>query len=813
MRATATGALRLAPTIALDAAPVWRRLLYIFTYLACLIAVQILHLAMDDLTLNIGFTAGLAAGFVYSYFLEPRYRSATIYVDSAITMGLAVYYSVLMQRDDSMYGNYMGILLGILMVALAFKSFSPGDFRFLLIPCTVCVMFSSVASYDLKFMLLLPLFLIFAGFALYISNQVEVAVRVAGTTGGSVNLPFTVDRGFFWQLLRVVAGILALSVTVHILVPHSSQANRSLILNASQRVEEDMSQVNALSANTVTKSGSGQAQVGLGDDFNLAAQGELGGSSEPVLRLKSNRNGYLRAQVYDVYTGSGWVQSPWLSPPPGKTNNLLLPEPISTPYPTHAETANTFGVPLVDFPSRRYAAKLLKQQGIKVGEDNIFSTNDTTELNFEIVRQEITLLQNQPSLYFSVYQPFRLENVSLTKGDRLLDQPYLDRAATLRADDLTRQHPKNFGFTVYALEPKAGPAKLKQVFIAGPDKLASHYTQLPLDAAPNDEWLQRNGITREQYRPVSQRLRNFAVTTASSDATDSTQVLSIWNKVQAIYKFLNNPDEFTYTRDYKQLNPQQEVTEAFVMGSREGYCRYFASAMAVLCRLNGIAARVVTGYSPGSFSLVDNAYIVKSSNAHAWVEIYFDEYGWITFDPTPASQDVVTRGATSERITSVIDFLQELFVLDPAGTQKTMLAALVGLYQYMLLHWQVAVLAAVLLALAILAYFGLRLIPHRQRSLKIAPENAVVAQYLALSAELARIGVVKEPAQTPRMFLDTVMQRHQDQLSAFLEFTPAYERAAYSIQPIAETDLRLGEQAVTAARTLAEAELARRKKR
>ena len=116
MSALSTAAYRQAATSALDAAPAQRRMLYLYTYLASLVAVQILHLAMDDITLNLGFSGGLTAGFIYSYYLEPRFRALTTYVVSAIAAGLAIYYLMRIRDDYAMYGNYLGILLGILMV-------------------------------------------------------------------------------------------------------------------------------------------------------------------------------------------------------------------------------------------------------------------------------------------------------------------------------------------------------------------------------------------------------------------------------------------------------------------------------------------------------------------------------------------------------------------------------------------------------------------------------------------------------------------------------------------------------------------------
>ena len=73
------------------------------------------------------------------------------------------------------------------------------------------------------------------------------------------------------------------------------------------------------------------------------------------------------------------------------------------------------------------------------------------------------------------------------------------------------------------------------------------------------------------------------------------------------------------------------------MTSRKGYCTYFASAMTVLCRLNGLPARYVEGYlaEPDSTGKT----ILSGMNAHAWTEVYFQGFGWLTFDATPSERN------------------------------------------------------------------------------------------------------------------------------------------------------------------------------
>ena len=90
---------------------------------------------------------------------------------------------------------------------------------------------------------------------------------------------------------------------------------------------------------------------------------------------------------------------------------------------------------------------------------------------------------------------------------------------------------------------------------------------------------------------------------------------------------------------YTERPPRTPVNDApldyFINVSRVGYCQHFAGAMALMLRMAGIPARVATGFTPGGYSARHKAWIVRDTDAHAWVEVWFDEYGWVAIDPTP----------------------------------------------------------------------------------------------------------------------------------------------------------------------------------
>jgi len=102
--------------------------------------------------------------------------------------------------------------------------------------------------------------------------------------------------------------------------------------------------------------------------------------------------------------------------------------------------------------------------------------------------------------------------------------------------------------------------------------------------------------------------------------------------------------EYRYTLDLVGTRVEDPV-EAFLFEWREGHCEYFATAMVLMLRSIGIPARLVTGYLGGEYNPFEGYYVLRQSDAHAWVESFSPELGWAIYDPTPASGRPSTRSA------------------------------------------------------------------------------------------------------------------------------------------------------------------------
>ena len=107
-----------------------------------------------------------------------------------------------------------------------------------------------------------------------------------------------------------------------------------------------------------------------------------------------------------------------------------------------------------------------------------------------------------------------------------------------------------------------------------------------------------------------------------------------FEKMKALESYLRT--NYLYTLEVDEVPLKYDFVDYFLFQERKGYCTYFASAMAVLGRSIGIPTRYVEGYLLPNEPNDQGYYEVRGNRAHAWVEAYIDEGGWVTFEATPA---------------------------------------------------------------------------------------------------------------------------------------------------------------------------------
>jgi hypothetical protein len=165
--------------------------------------------------------------------------------------------------------------------------------------------------------------------------------------------------------------------------------------------------------------------------------------------------------------------------------------------------------------------------------------------------------------------------------------------------------------------------------------------------------MSEDDVDEERYlqvpRNLSPRIRKLAKDLDVSNNKEGT--------IQAILNHLRS-NVFTYS--LKGLPVSKNPLDDFLFETRSGNCEFFASALAVMLRVNGIPARLVGGYRGGYYNDVGQYYLVPQKYAHAWVEAYVKPRGWVRLDPTPVmfeSTASLAGGVSFQRLTILMDTL------------------------------------------------------------------------------------------------------------------------------------------------------------
>ena len=143
---------------------------------------------------------------------------------------------------------------------------------------------------------------------------------------------------------------------------------------------------------------------------------------------------------------------------------------------------------------------------------------------------------------------------------------------------------------------------------------------------------------------LPQRVRDLAV-----EVTEGYD--NAYDKAAALESFLRG---YQYNEQIEAPPAGVDGVDYFLFDIQEGYCNYYASAMAVMARSLGIPARLAAGYSRGDWEDEAKLYRVRQHHSHAWVEVYFPRFGWVEFEPT-ASEPVISRPRTASTSDRPID--------------------------------------------------------------------------------------------------------------------------------------------------------------
>ncbi len=226
------------------------------------------------------------------------------------------------------------------------------------------------------------------------------------------------------------------------------------------------------------------------------------------------------------------------------------------------------------------------------------------------ITQTISIFLPEQNLVYAAAQPLKIDlpvEIKMIPPAAAADLAFIRNRRTLREGDK---------YTVISAISIANEDALRAASRKYPDALAQTYLQLP-DGLP-------------------QRVRDLARTFAQKYPTPYDQAVAIESYLR---------EKVKYNESVAAPPAGRDAVDYMLFDRPEGYCNYYASAMAVLARAISIPARVASGFARGDYQ--NGVYRVLESNAHAWTELYFPGYGWIEFEPT-ASQPSIDRPRSND---------------------------------------------------------------------------------------------------------------------------------------------------------------------
>jgi hypothetical protein len=274
--------------------------------------------------------------------------------------------------------------------------------------------------------------------------------------------------------------------------------------------------------------------------------------------------------------------------------------------------------------------------------------------------------------------------------------------------------------------------------------------------------------------------------------------------------------QYRYNLDVPTLQSAHPL-EDFLLTRKTGYCEHYATAMVMLLRTLGIPARLVTGFLATEWNQFGHYYTVRQRDAHAWVEVYFPQSGWVTMDPTPATFETTTQTwwesagslMDSARLTWDRLFLnysasdQYAVVQGLRGSGEAMRASMsesltsvlrhgstmLGRFMKSLLSVGLSRTALVLL-LAITVGFLVMLTLRRDgqesshQDVYSVNQRAVITLYSRMIACLAQHGIVKAASATPVEFLRHVHEKWAEAWPSAHALTELYTRVRFGHAPL-----------------------------
>ncbi len=333
-----------------------------------------------------------------------------------------------------------------------------------------------------------------------------------------------------------------------------------------------------------------QSSTGNASSGYSRSDKQLGGGFEydysPMMTVSTSQRSYWRGESKALYTGEGWMD--------------------------------------VDAEEDRNA-------NIRIQKGQIFPAEDEPPIAGTIqVNQIVTMIRKEVYPVLFAAAPITklnwIDNDQAALPSGLVWEPGSGELRLLNWSMKNRKYPQTYSVT--SSVPVLDEELLRKAKAGWPDED---------EASRNAYYLQLPDTLPARVRELAEK-----VTAEATNDYDRAKLLESYLRLN--FNYNNMPDESKLT------GSSADFVDQFLFELEEGYCDYFSTSMAVMARSLGLPARWVKGFAPGVLPASDygppgefmeelnptgaGTYTVRNSDAHSWVEIYFEGFGWIPFEAT-----------------------------------------------------------------------------------------------------------------------------------------------------------------------------------
>lgn len=379
-------------------------------------------------------------------------------------------------------------------------------------------------------------------------------------------------------------------------------------------------------------------------------------SEKPVLKIKSDKadSFYLVGDVGVEFTGSNWVsvmkkeKSGEMSFDGYNIDEDFNPELLYHIYIASLIAPGTQTNGSEQFIEFSYADKSFASRYLKSYYDTVISNNIPGNDKIHLILRNIASYSHLNIEYLQntdiVFKPFIPANTSYASNGNF--SVYAD--SVIRISD-KKNWMKNFETDVikptYTLwfatstnkELTSDNTKTRQALysLGFSDSEVENYQRNKLEY---DRYIKK----KYSHVPESEKenMRRLLNEFESSYEISPSSLNSDYMYSFALCEYLKHEYKYSLTAN-NSSDSENTVLGKFLFGTKEGHCALYASSMVLALREHGLPARYVSGFSTGELTLNEATGFyettVREKNLHAWVEVYFPEFGWLAFDPTGQS--------------------------------------------------------------------------------------------------------------------------------------------------------------------------------